>query len=138
MRSRTAFVAEIQSLLTGEQADPRPAQAIFLVPVLADVLVRLVTGTDFGRFFVGGALVALVPTFGALVIGLGLVDRRWTIWLPVLDIAALSVFRLAPETALGVAVAFPAIWLGLQFGRRGVLVTTVTIPLTYVVSTPFA
>ena len=78
-----------------------------------------------------------MPTFGALAIGTGLVSTRWTIWLPVLDIAALSIYRLAPDTAVGVAAAFPAIWLGLQFGRRGVVVTVVTMALTYVVSTPF-
>jgi two-component system phosphate regulon sensor histidine kinase PhoR len=137
MHSRTTFVAEIQRLLTGEQADPRPAQAIFLVPVLADMLVRLASGVGFDRYFVMGSLVALVPTVGALAIGTGLASRRWTLLLPVLDITALAVYRLSPETALGVAVAFPAIWLGLQFGRRGIVVTVVTITLTYVVTTPF-
>jgi signal transduction histidine kinase len=137
MRSRAAFVAEIQKLLTGEDADPRPAQALFLVPVLAELLLRLVTRDGVDRYFALGSLVALVPTLASLAIGTGRVSTRWTIWLPVIDIAALSIFRMSPGTALGVAVAFPALWLGLQFGRRGVVVTVVTMTLTYVLSTPF-
>ncbi|MBV9831345.1 MAG: PAS domain-containing protein, partial [Marmoricola sp.] len=135
MRSRSSFVAEIQKLLTGERADPRPAQAVFLIPVLAELVVRVSTGAGFGPYFAVGSLVVLVPTLGALAIGTGLVSTRWTIWLPVLDIAALSIYRLAPDTAIGVAAAFPAIWLGLQFGRRGVVVSVATMALTYVAST---
>ncbi len=136
MRNRSAFVEEIQRLLTGERADPRPAQAVFLVPVMAELLLRVLSGAGLDRYFVFGTLVALVPTLGALAIARGLVGARWTIWLPVLDIAALAVYRLSPGTALGVAVAFPAIWLGLQFGRRGVIVTVLTMTVTYAASTP--
>src|SRR5690606_20288110 len=71
--------------------------------------------------------VVAVPTVGAFAIASGRAGHRWTIWLPVLDIIALGVFRLAPDTAVGVAVAFPAIWLGLQFGARGVATAVVTV-----------
>ena len=62
-------------------------------------------------------------------------SRRWTIWLPVLDMVALGIYRISADTSLGVAVVFPAIWLGLQFGRRGVVVTTVTMLVAFVVPT---
>ena len=134
---RSAFVSEIQKLLTGERADPRGAQAVFLVPVVVELLIRTLSGVPVDRYFAYGACVALVPTLGALAIGTGRASTRWTIWLPILDIAALSLFRLSPETALGVAVGFPAIWLGLQFGRRGVIVTAVMMLVAYVVPTLF-
>ncbi len=38
-------------------------------------------------------------------------------------------------TAVGIAVAFPAIWLGLQFGRKGLLITLVTVLTVFVVPT---
>lgn len=40
---------------------------------------------------------------------------------------ALGTYRLSDSTAIGIAIAFPAIWLGLQFGRRGVVITIVTV-----------
>ena len=132
---RSTFVTEIQRLLTGERADPREAQAVFLVPVVVELVLRMFSDTPVDRYFAYGAVVALVPTLGALAIGTGRASTRWTIWLPVLDIAALSLFRLSPGTALGVAVGFPAIWLGLQFGRKGVVVTAVMMLLAYVLPT---
>ncbi len=135
--ARTTFLSEIQRLLTGERADPREAQAVFLVPVVVELVLRVSSGVPVDRYFAYGACVALVPTLGALAIGTGRASTRWTIWLPVLDIAALSLFRLSPDTSLGLAVGFPAIWLGLQFGRRGVIVTAVMMLVAYVIPTLF-
>ena len=37
MPSRSSLVSEIQQLLTGEQADPRAAQGLFLLPVFMEL-----------------------------------------------------------------------------------------------------
>jgi signal transduction histidine kinase len=135
MRSRSPLVSEIQQLLTGERADPRPAQGVFLIPVALELVLRLLTGVGLDEYFVYGSVIAAVPTVGAFAIGTGWLSHRWTILLPVLDMVAIGVYRQTPGTAIGVAVVFPAIWLGLQFGRKGVVITTVMMALVYVVPT---
>ena len=133
---RSTLVSEIRQLLVGERADPRVAQGVFLVPVVAELMLQLLPpspGLD-GHFAIG-AVVAAVATVGSMTIGIGWLSARWTIWLPVLDIVALGTFRLSEGTAVGVAVAFPAIWLGLQFGRRGVAVTVLAVLAAYVAPT---
>jgi signal transduction histidine kinase len=137
MRSRSSFVSEIQQLLTGERADPRAAQGLFLLPVLMELLLRALIGVSYDRYFVIASLVVAVATLGAVLIGLGVLSYRWTIWLPVLDIVALGIYRFSEPTAIAVAVVFPAIWLGLQYGRKGVLVTTVVVFLSFVLPTLF-
>lgn len=47
MSSRSTLVSEIQQLLTGEHADPRAAQGVFLVPVAVELLLRLFAPADF-------------------------------------------------------------------------------------------
>ena len=44
MPSRSTLVSEIQQLLTGERADPRAAQAVFLLPVVMELLLRVLIG----------------------------------------------------------------------------------------------
>jgi signal transduction histidine kinase len=132
MRSRSTLVSEIQQLLTGERADPRPAQGVFLIPIALELVLRLFTGVGLDAYFVYGSIVAAVPTLGAVAIGTGWLSHRWTILLPILDMVAIGVYRQSPGTAIGVAVVFPAIWLGLQFGRKGVAITTVMMALVYV------
>ena len=127
MSSRSALIGEIQQLLTGEHADPRAAQGLFLIPVMAETLLLLLTPAQFDGYFLLGTLIVLVPTLGSVAIGKGWLSDRLTIWLPILDIAALGAYRLSDNTAIGLAVAFPAIWLGLQFGRKGVAITLATV-----------
>jgi two-component system phosphate regulon sensor histidine kinase PhoR len=135
MSSRSTLVAEIQQLLTGEDADPRAAQGIFVIPVLAELLLRAFAPAEFDVYFWLGSVLALVPTLGSVAIGRGWARSRWTIWLPILDMVALGTYRLSDSTAIGIAVAFPAIWLGLQFGRKGVLLTFVTVTIAFVLPT---
>ncbi len=134
MLSRSNLVSEIQQLLTGEHADPRAAQGVFLIPVVFELLLHGRNPVGFDAYFYG-CVVALVPTLGSVAIGRRWVAARWTIWLPVLDIAALGVFRLSGDSVFGIALAFPAIWLGLQFGRRGVGVMVVALVLCFVLPT---
>src|SRR5690242_16940942 len=133
MPSRSSFVSEIQQLLIGEQADPRAAQGIFLLPVIMELVLRILVGGGFDIYFVVATLIVALATVGAVLIGLDVLSRRWTIALPVLDIVALAIYRVSPEpTAIAVAVVFPSIWLGLQYGRKGVLVTTSVVAATFV------
>ncbi|MCW2760253.1 MAG: sensor histidine kinase [Marmoricola sp.] len=135
MPSRSVLVSEIQQLLTGERADPRAAQGVFLIPLVVEFLLQLLPPSGFDRYFVYGTAIAAVPTLGSVAIGRGLLSRRWIILLPVLDMVALGTYRLAEGTSVGIAVAFPAIWLGLQFGRKGVGVTAVTVLVCFVMPT---
>ncbi len=135
MPSRSTLVSEIQQLLTGERADPRAAQFVFLIPVAAEMLLHLVSPTGLDSYFLVGTCIAVVPTLASVAIGKEWLSRRWTIWLPVLDIVALGTYRLSDGTAVGIAVAFPAVWLGLQFGRKGVLITIVTVLGAFVLPT---
>ena len=135
MPSRSTLVSEIQQLLTGERADPRAAQFVFLIPVAVEVLLHLGTPTGLDNYFLVGSLIALVPTLASVAIGKGWLSRRWTIWLPVLDMVALGIFRMSEGSAIGIAVAFPAIWLGLQFGRKGVVITVITVLSAFVLPT---
>ena len=134
MLSRSSVVSEFQHHLTGERADPRAAQGLFLIPVVLELLLHVRNPVGFDAYFYG-SLVVLVPTLGAVVIGKGWVSGSWTIWLPVLDIVALGSFRLSGDSAFGVALVFPAIWLGLQFGRKGVGVAVVALMISFVVPT---
>ena len=135
MPSRSTLVSEIQQLLTGERADPRAAQFVFLIPVAVEVLLHLGSPTGLDNYFLVGSLIALVPTLASVAIGKGWLSSRWTIWLPVLDMVALGTFRMSEGSAIGIAVAFPAIWLGLQFGRKGVAITIVIVLGAFVLPT---
>jgi two-component system phosphate regulon sensor histidine kinase PhoR len=135
MSSRSTLVSEIQQLLTGERADPRAAQALFLIPVLAEIVLRVLAPHDFDVWFFYGTALMAVPTLGSVAIGKGLLSARWTIWIPILDVLVLGLYCLSDDTAIGIAVCFPAIWLGLQFGRRGVTLTTASVLASSVVPT---
>jgi two-component system phosphate regulon sensor histidine kinase PhoR len=137
MRSRSSLVSEIQQLLTGERADPRAAQGLFLIPVIVELVLRALIGVGYDAYFVIASIVVAISTLGAVLIGLRRLSHRWTILLPVLDIVALAIYRFSEPTAIAVAVVFPAIWLGLQYGRKGVLVTAGVVVLTFVVPTLF-
>lgn len=122
MRSRSAFILGIQQLLGREQADPRVAQYLFLTPVVLDVL-SLVVVQDVrptGNYLAGIGVV-VVSTVLASAIGRTRVSERLTFLVPVLDIVAMGLMRVMPESVVGVSLVFPAIWLGLQYGRRGVI-----------------
>jgi signal transduction histidine kinase len=135
MASRSALISEIQQLLTGEQADPRAAQGLFLLPVVMELLLRIVVGTGYDAYFIVATLIVTVATIGAVLIGLDRLSHRWTILLPVLDIVALGIYRFSEPTAIAVAVVFPAMWLGLQYGRKGVYVTAAVVVAAFVVPT---
>ncbi|MCW2854816.1 MAG: sensor histidine kinase [Marmoricola sp.] len=133
MRSRSALILGIQHLLGREHADPRVAQYLFLIPVIGDAAwVRLHGSAHLADTYLAGLIIAGVATVLALVVGFNVLADRWSIVVPVLDLVALSSMRLSPESTVGIVLVFPAIWLGLQFGRRGVYTTVFTVLATVV------
>jgi two-component system phosphate regulon sensor histidine kinase PhoR len=137
MPSRSSLISEIQQLLTGERADPRAAQGLFLLPVIMELVLRFFAGAGYDAYFVVATLIVALATAGSVLIGLDRLSHRWTILLPVLDIVALGIYRFSEPTAIAVAVVFPSIWLGLQYGRKGVLITTVVVAAAFVLPTLF-
>lgn len=134
MRSRSALVRGIQQLLGGEQTDPRIAQYLFLVPVLLDVTyLRLSGEPDLERSYVAGLGVIGFVTVVAFAIGRGAVRGNASLLVPVLDIAGLGLLEADPESSATAMLAFPAIWLGLQFGRRGMLTAACVAGLAFVI-----
>jgi two-component system, OmpR family, phosphate regulon sensor histidine kinase PhoR len=133
MRSRSAFILGIQQLLGREHADPRIAQYLFLVPVLVDVcVVAVLQDTELRASYLGGLGLIAGATVVAVRVGLDRLSERWTFVIPVADLLALGLMRVTPESTVGIALVFPAIWLGLQYGRRGVALTVLTVMVSFV------
>ncbi len=124
MRSRSAFILGIQQLLGREHADPRVAQFLFLLPVALDAAsVLLVQRADPTSSYLAGLVLVVLSSLLAIAIGRERVPERLTFLVPTGDLVALGLMRVMHESTVGVALVFPAIWLGLQFGRRGVALT---------------
>jgi signal transduction histidine kinase len=135
MRSRSAFILGIQQLLGREHADPRIAQYLVLAPVVLDVvLVTVVQHRTLTAWYLLGLSLLGVATVVAVRIGRKLSLDRLTIVVPTLDILALGLLRAVPESTIGVALILPAIWLGLQYGRRGVVLTGSSLLVSFVPS----
>ena len=133
MRSRSAFIVGIQQLLGREHADPRVAQYLFVVPVVLDLcVVTLVQDARVRTSYLIGVGLVAAATVLAIRIGVGGLAERWTVVVPVADVLGLGVMRVLPESTIGIALVFPAIWLGLQYGRRGVALTVITASISFV------
>lgn len=133
MRSRSAFILGIQQLLGREHADPRVAQYLFLVPVVLDVcVVMLIQDATPRTSYLAGLAVIAVATFVGVRVGNGRLSERWSVVVPAADLLGLGLMRVMPESTVGIALIFPAIWLGLQYGRRGVVLTVLTVVLSFV------
>jgi two-component system phosphate regulon sensor histidine kinase PhoR len=133
MRSRSAFILGIQQLLGREHADPRLAQYLFLFPVVVDLgAVVIAQRAELSGSYVGGLALIGLTTVLAIRIGREAVPERLTVLVPALDIVAVGLMRVMPESTIGLALIFPAIWLGLQFGLRGVTISTVTVVLSFI------
>ena len=132
MRSRSAFIQGIQQLLGREHADPRIAQYLFLAPIGLDVLIVLVQQVEVGVAYLAGLALVGLATYLAVGIGHGQVPERWTAAVPAIDILGVGLLRVVPESTAGFALVFPAIWVGLQFGRRGVAFVAATLLVSFV------
>jgi signal transduction histidine kinase len=135
VRSRSAFILGIQQLLGREHADPRVAQYLMLLPATLDiVLVVGVQHASLPAYYLVGVALILLATLLAVRIGREQVSARLTIAVPAADILALGLMRSLPQSTVGVALILPVIWLGLQFGRRGVAVTAGMLLVAFVPS----
>jgi len=134
MRSQSAFIRGIQQLLGREHADPRVAQYLFLLPVALDLgYVRLHGDPGLSTSYRVGIAVAVATTLLAIAVGRRWAPERLCVLVPTLDIVALGVLRLDAESTASVAVVFPAVWLGLQFRRRGISVAVFSVLAAFVV-----
>jgi two-component system phosphate regulon sensor histidine kinase PhoR len=130
VRSRSAFILGVQQLLGREQADPRVAQYLFGIPVLVDVGF-LLWGPDepggLSRDYAIGLVIAASATVLALAISRGGLPTSWTVAIPMLDILATGFLRSSADSSAAILVVIPAIWLGLQYGRRGIVFTVLAV-----------
>jgi signal transduction histidine kinase len=131
VRSRSAFILGIQQLLGREHADPRIAQYLFLLPVTLDLVVVVGRHRGPGAWYLAGVALVLAATALAVSIGRGGGNERLTIMVPTFDILGVGLMRVLPQTTIGLALIFPAIWLGLQFGRRGVSVAVAAMLVSF-------
>jgi len=133
MRSRSAFIRGIQQLLGREHADPRVVQYLFALPVIFDLVFVCWHGSaHLPRPYQAGIALVAATTVLAVAVGRRWVPERWCVLVPLLDIAALGLMRLDDESVAEVAVVLPAIWLGLQYGRRGIRLVGASVLVAFV------
>lgn len=90
--------------------------------VVLSVLAGLPTARSSTLLWTGCAAVA-VATLLATLLPWRRIDTSWWLVVPCLDLVAVGLIRadlLPGMAAIGVLAALPAIWLGGEFGRRGV------------------
>lgn len=108
--------------------DPRAPQAAFSLAVLVVLIALLVAEPSMIRSvsFLVGSTVLAGTTLTAYLAPWRKVPARYLLVLPLLDIVALGIARVASvdATALGGLVVFPALWLGVAFRRTGVITGT--------------
>src|SRR6187200_94923 len=101
MRSRSAFLLGIQQLLGREHADPRIAQSLFLAPVVVDALIVTIgQHAELTTTYLAGLGLVAAVTIVAAYIGSDRLPEGWTIALPALDIVALGLMRVVPESTI--------------------------------------
>ncbi|MFZ5848134.1 MAG: sensor histidine kinase [Actinomycetota bacterium] len=128
MHNGSPVIRRVGQLVTAETADPRLPQLVFLAPIAALlVLVALVQPATLAApaFAAGAAMVALA-TVAAFTVPWTRLEPLAVVTVPLLDLAAIGSMRLLPNIgAVAALVVFPAMWLGLVFRRRGVVIATV-------------
>ncbi|MFC5679674.1 sensor histidine kinase [Aeromicrobium endophyticum] len=76
---------------------------------------------DSPAFFIGMTAMLWV-TIAAATIPWLRIAQRWQMVVPLLDIAALGMLRIAaPESGFGILMVFPVIWLATSFKRSGAI-----------------
>lgn len=127
------FVGTPQSRLAASRGRVAVLNQLLLcaiVLILAAVVALAGTGVDRGMFlvgtmaiFAGGAAVLVVP-WARIPLG-------WVLLVPLLDIGAIALLRLAePRGGLGLLWAFPAIWMA-TLGVLGFVTQFLTITAAY-------
>jgi len=114
-------------------------QALLLLPVALDAILRLTAGDPFSGWYAAGLLVLALATLWTVLAAAA--PRVAVVGSAVLglDLAAIGLMRLVPDgNGLGYLAVLPGLWLGLDLAGRGVLlsfvgsVTLVSLPaVTY-------
>lgn len=79
-------------------------------------------GLDDSPAFFLGLTAILWATIAAAIVPWLSFAMRWQMVVPLLDIAAIALLRIAePESGFGILLIFPVIWLATSFGRAGCL-----------------
>ncbi|MET0929355.1 MAG: PAS domain-containing sensor histidine kinase [Aeromicrobium sp.] len=79
-------------------------------------------GLDDSPAFFLGLTAILWATIAAATVPWVRFPMRWQMVVPLLDIAAIGLLRIAnPESGFGILLIFPVIWLATSFGRVGCL-----------------
>jgi two-component system phosphate regulon sensor histidine kinase PhoR len=117
-----------RGLVVRDSPDPRAAQTLFLLLVLADLSLRApgtVTTDDVLRsptWPLVGLILVLVAQVGASVTPWSRTPDWVIAAFPVIDLAALGLLRLNPEASgAGIVAVLPAVWLVWQFGHRAAM-----------------
>ena len=120
-----------RGLVIRESPDPRLAQTLFLVLVVADLVLRapgVLTSDEVLRdpgWPMAGLVVVLVAQVVASIAPWSRMPDSVIASLPILDLAGVGLLRLNPEAAgAGILAVIPAVWLVWQFGLRGVVMAT--------------
>jgi two-component system, OmpR family, phosphate regulon sensor histidine kinase PhoR len=108
-------------------ASPRGFQIGFTALFAIDVLIRGLVEDSFApRTGPAVALAIVVATLvAALVVPWSRFSATVVMVLPLLDLVAVGLNRLTPAGGNGLLAVLPALWLGRQLGRTGVVVTAV-------------
>ena len=102
------------------------------VVLLAAVLVVLFDMVASGILLMLGVTLVFVATGAAFILPWNRFPALALLILPIVDIGAIALMRAAaPEAALGLMWAFPAIWIGSAFGGWGAFVGVALISLVY-------
>ncbi|PWC07674.1 PAS domain-containing sensor histidine kinase [Mycetocola zhujimingii] len=95
------------------------AGAVLLLVGIALTIPSTVSNPEL--FFLGVAVV-FATTAGAGVVPWGRLGKRWTILVPLLDIFAIVMLRVAePALGAGLFLVFPVLWMATYFGLAGAI-----------------
>ncbi len=118
-----------RDLVVRDQPEPRIAQTLFLLLVLADLSLRTLGEVTIDEVLTDSPW----PLLGLVLVLVAQVCAAFTPWaraptwllaaLPVVDLAAVGLLRLSPDGGgAGILAVLPSIWLVWQYGLRGAFV----------------
>lgn len=130
MRSRSALALGMARLFQRDHADARLVQLLFGIPLAVDTGLLWWHGVSFTHDYLVGLAIVGAATL-VVMLGTRRSQASWAILVPAADIVAVGWLRLVPESTAAMLWVFPALWLGLQFGRRGVSMTVSSVLVSF-------
>lgn len=129
---RRLNASAVYAVFTRTDGDARIPQAVVLLPMVADLIFRVIGSwtSPSSLSEAGGYALLVVATVLAIAFG-NRVREPWLIAaVPVIDIAAIGLLRLTTISPIGVAIVLPAIWIALLLPRHGALVALVATSIS--------